>query len=299
MRLLSLLPAATDIACTLGAADRLVGITHECDAPAARAVARVTGTPVDVHAAAASVDMAVRALHDAGAPLFTLDEAAILAAAPDVILTQALCDVCAVSEADVRALAARLTPAPRVLSLGATTFDGVLDEIRVVGEAIGLADEADEWIAGARARLRRIHEALSGVKAPWRTVAVVEWTDPLYAAGHWTPQVVRRAGGRDVLAEPGSHSLVVDVGIVRERAPELVLVAPCGYDLDRASAAGAELLARDDWGWAAAREVWAVDANRLLSRPGPNVVRAVEVLAEIMHPALFGPPDPSLARRVG
>ncbi|HEU4632202.1 MAG TPA: ABC transporter substrate-binding protein [Gemmatimonadaceae bacterium] len=298
MRVLSLLPAATDIVAALGRGAWLVGVTHECDAPEAAGAARVTRSAVDAAQPAGAVDGAVRALAATGAPIFTLDEARIAALAPDVVLTQRLCDVCAVSETDVRALAARLVPAPRVVTLGGTTLDGIWADVRAVAGALGEPARGAALLAAAEARLRRVHETLKAARAPRPRVAVIEWTDPPYAAGHWVPELVRRAGGVDVLATPGEHSRPRAPAEIAAADPEVLLIAPCGYDVARAEAEARALLARDEWAWARGRRVWALDANALTSRPGPGVVRAVEVLAAIVAPGLFGVPAPDGARRV-
>lgn len=188
MRVVSLLPSATEIVAALGGFEQLVGVTHCCDHPApVTTLPRVTRTSVDADAAPGTVDAQVRAITAEGAPLYTLDEERIRALRPDLILTQALCEVCAVMETDVRALAARLEPVPQVLTLSATSLDGVFGDIAAVGAALRLSDEASEWEAGARMRMRRVHETLKAAKAPRPRVAVIEWGDPLYAAGHWVP----------------------------------------------------------------------------------------------------------------
>jgi iron complex transport system substrate-binding protein len=171
----------------------------------------------------------------------------------------------------------------------------VLDDIRVVGEAMGLADEAAEFVSGAHARLRLVHATLAAAKAPRPRVAVIEWGDPIYAAGHWVPEMVARAGGVDVLAKPGEHSVVVTLDAVRAADPDLLLIAPCGYDLARSVAEGERLLARPEWAWARARRVFAIDANAFASRPGPRLVDGVEVMARLFHPALFTPVEPAFA----
>ncbi len=292
MRVISLLPSATEMVATLGAMESLVGVTHECDYPPLVASrVRVTTTAVDVHAPAGTVDAQVRELTDAGAPLFTLLEDRIRDLRPDLILTQALCDVCAVMEDDVRALAARLSPAPRVETLSATTLDGVFDDIVRVGAALGVSDEAEEWVLGARARLRTVHETLKAAKAPRPRVAVIEWGNPLYAAGHWMPEMIKRAGGVDALAKPGQHSVMVTMDQLRAADPEVIVIAPCGYDLPRAAQEGERLLVLPDWQWASTRRIFALDANAFASRPGPRLVDGVEILARLFNPALFPPVD--------
>jgi iron complex transport system substrate-binding protein len=296
MRVVSLLPSATEIVAALGGLEHLVGITHACDHPPVIASrARVTTTAVDAAASPDAVDAQVRGITERGEPLYTLLEDRIRLLHPNVMLTQALCEVCAVMETDVRALAATITPPPRVITLSATSLDGVLEDIRTVGAALGLESEADELLAGAHARMRTVHETLKTARAPRPRVAVIEWGDPLYAAGHWVPEMVRRAGGEDVLAEPGQHSVVVTLDTVRAAEPDVILIAPCGYDLAHSVAEGERLLARDDWAWARDRRVFAVDANAFASRPGPRLVDGIEVFARCFNPALFTPLEPDFA----
>jgi iron complex transport system substrate-binding protein len=298
VRVVSLLPSATEIVAALGALESLVGITHECDHPAQVASRlRVTTSLVDGAGAPGAVDEQVRALVSAGTPLYALDEARIRSLRPDLILTQALCDVCAVMETDVRALAARLTPPPEVVSLSATTLDGVLADIARAAHALALDDEGEELLAGLRARMLRVHDTLKAARAPRPRVAMLEWTDPLFAAGHWVPEMIRRAGGIDVLAEAGGHSKVVPCEAVAAAAPEIVLVAPCGYGVERAVEEARRLLARPDWTLRDSA-VWALDGNALTSRPGPRVVEGIEVMARIFNPALFTPLDAGYAVRV-
>jgi iron complex transport system substrate-binding protein len=296
-RIISLLPAGTDIVAALGAASCLVGITHECDHPdAVGRAARVTSSSIPVAAAAGVVDDAVRERYDAGEPLFTLHETEIAALQPDVIITQALCDVCAVSEHDVRALAGRLAPTPRIVTLGGTTITGILDDVRRVGTAIGLDAAAEALVEALVGRMRRVHETLKAAQAPRPRVAVIEWTDPVYAAGHWVPEMIRRAGGVDVLALDGEHSRQRRVEEIRDANPEIVLIAPCGYDAARAFDEGRALLASPDWQWAARLPVWAIDGNAVVSRPGPRVVDGVELFAALFNPQLFPAWDAQLAR---
>jgi iron complex transport system substrate-binding protein len=290
MRILSLLPAATDIVAALDASDEVVGITHECDDPRpATPCPRVTSTSI-IDGSAADVDAAVRALSSEGDALYHLDADAIRTLAPDVILTQAVCDVCAVREADVRALADQIPPRPRVVTLGARTLDGVLAEIETVATAIGRRERGQALRAALDDRLRTIHDRLRAAAAPRPTVAVIEWTDPLFAAGHWVPDMIRRAGGRDVLGSSGAHSAQVTAAQVAATDPAVVIVAPCGYSAPRAATALNSLLADPAWAWAASRPAWALDANVLTSRPGPQLVRGVEVLAALLHPQLFPAP---------
>ena len=298
-RVVSLLPAATEIVAALGAFDQLVGVTHECDHPAAVThLPRVTASAIDREANSAAIDAEVRALASSGAPVFTLDADLVGSLAPQVLLTQSVCEVCALPEREVERAVAALAVAPAVVSLGGTTLDGVWDDIRRVGDAIGRRAEADALIASLTARMRRVHETLKAARAPRPRVAVIEWLDPLFVAGHWSPELVRRAGGVDVLAQPGAHSVQIDLDAVRAADPEVLLFAPCGFDVDRAAREAEALLGLDDWRWARERSVWALDGNALTSRPGPRLVDGIEVIAGVLARGLFQAPDVSYARRL-
>ena len=298
-RVVSLLPAATEIVAALGAIDQLVGVTHECDHPSgAMHLPRVTASAIDRDATSAAIDADVRALASAGAPVFTLDAALVASLAPQVLLTQSVCEVCALPESEVDRAVAALAVAPAVVSLGGTTLEGVWDDVRRVGDAIGRRAEADALIASLAARMRRVHETLKAARAPRPRVAVIEWIDPLFVAGHWSPELVRRAGGIDVLAEPGAHSVQIDVDAVRAADPEVLLFAPCGFDVDRAAREAARCSRPSRGGGPAAATAWALDGNALTSRPGPRLVDAIEVMAAIFAPDLFEAPAGSYARRL-
>ncbi len=303
MRVISLLPAATEIVAYLGASEHLVGITHECDFPEVICGRpRVTRSAIPAAGGAATageIDAAVRDATHAGEPLFKLDKKRISTLHPEVILTQALCDVCAVSETDVRALAARLEHEPRIVTLGGTTIEGIFADMRAVAEALDVTDEVVELLAGEHARLQTVHDTLKAEAAPRPRVLVIEWTDPIYVAGHWAPEQVRKAGGRDVLGQAGVHSTVVTHEACALADPEIVLFAPCGYGLNAARDEALRVMRDPAWGWLAGRQVWAMDANGLVSRPGPRVVDGVEAMARIFNPALFSAIDERHAVRVG
>jgi len=293
VRILSLLPAATEIVAALGALDQLVGVTHECDHPSEVArLPRVTSSAVDRDAASASIDAAVRELSSSGAAVFTLDAALVARLRPDLLITQSVCDVCALPESEVDRALASLATVPRRVTLGATTLDGVWDDVRRVAEAIGRREEGMALVASLVARMRRVHETLKAARAPRPRVAVIEWLDPLFVAGHWTPELVRRAGGIDVLAAPGAHSVRIDVASVRDAKPDVVLFAPCGFDVERAEREARALLATPEWNWARTLRCWALDGNALTNRPGPRLVEAIEVMAAVFAEGLFAaPPD--------
>lgn len=298
MRVISLLPSATDAIVALGGLDLLVGVSHACDAP--KSIPRVTAPAVDATATSGAIDAAVREIAQAGRPLFALDEARIASLTPDLIITQALCDVCAVSETDVRALAVRIggriAPSPRVVSVSGSTLDSVFADITTIAAAIALSSDGDALLAGLRRRMRTVHETLKAARAPRPRVAVLEWTDPLYAGGHWVPEQVARAGGIDVLATAGTHSVVVTPQQLRDANADILLVAPCGFGIERA-AGEARKLARTH-AWLANTQIWALDANRLTSRPGPHLVDGIETMARIFAPSLFTADDSAGANRI-
>jgi iron complex transport system substrate-binding protein len=256
----------------------------------------VTASAVDRDAGSAEIDAAVCELASAGAPVFAVDAEVLVRLAPTLILTQTLCEVCAVSDGDVRAISELLAPSPRILALRGTTLDGVWEDITAVGAALRRSSAAADLLGSIAARLRAVHETLKAARAPRPRVAVIEWLEPLYAAGHWTPELVRRAGGIDVLAESGTHSVRVSIDQVRSANPELILVAPCGFDVARAEREGRALLASPEWAWACDRAVWALDGNALTSRAGPRLADAVEVIAAIVAPGLFPGPPRAYAR---
>jgi iron complex transport system substrate-binding protein len=290
MNIVSLLPSGTEIVAALGRTDQLVGVSHECDYPAhVKSLPRVTSTAIDHTADAARVDGSVRTHVAEGRPLYTVDWDLVETLAPDLIVTQALCDVCAVSETECRLYAARLTPRPRLATLSASTLAGVLSDIHDVAAASGDQATGETLTASLRARMETVHQRLNAAKAPRPRVVVIEWTDPVFVAGHWVPEMIRRAGGSDVVGIPGSHSTVVPREAIIAAQPDIVLVAPCGYDVHRAARAARELA------WLPEVPVWAIDANSLLSRPGPRLIDGVETLAAIFHPALFGAPRPECA----
>ena len=228
----------------------------------------------------------VTARTHAGSPLFALAEAALRAQRPDVILTQAVCDVCALREEEAPAVAARMSPAPRVVTLGARTVEGILDDCLAVAQALDMPEEGEELVAGLRSRIGAVHRRLKAAQAPRPTVLVLEWTDPLYSAGHWVPDMVRRAGGQEVIGRSGELSRRIGDEALRSVDPEMIVVAPCGADLVEARHAVEPLAVTFS------KPCWVLDANRLTSTPAPGVVRGIEVLARVLHPAIFGPPDP-------
>lgn len=281
MRVVSLLPAATEIVASLGAAEELVGISHECDYPPALAgLPRVTATTIDPDASSAAIDADVRRRRDEGRPVIGVDAAVLRRLEPELVITQGLCEVCAVGDGAVHRLAAAMSPAPRVLSLAAASLAGIRDDIRAVGGALGRSAEAATLVNGLEERLDRLR-ATRPTRRP--RVACIEWLDPPYLAGHWVPELVTAAGGEDVGTSAGSRSERREWHEVAALAPDLLVVLLCGFGLERARtelAAITDPAARE---LLAARPVWVLDGNSYTSRPGPRVVDGAERLQSMMH----------------
>jgi iron complex transport system substrate-binding protein len=279
VRVVSLVPAATEIACALGALDELVAVTHDCDhPPAVRTLPRVTSATIPPGASSREIDTLVRESAERGESTFHLDAAALRAASPDVILGQTICAVCAVTLDQVpRELASQ----PRVVPLDATSLDGMLEDVRRVGSALGREADADRLLTALRARIDRAARAVEGRRRP--RVACIEWIDPPFNGGHWVPEQVRIAGGRDVLGTPGARSREIRWDEVRAMRPDVVVVMPCGWDVRRATN---EAAAIPDLG----ARVVAVDGNAYFSRPGPRLIDGVELLASILHPGVVAAP---------
>jgi iron complex transport system substrate-binding protein len=288
VRVVTLFPGATEIVAALGGAGSLVGISHECDyPPSITRLPRLTSTPIDPTAPGAVIDAEVRRLHEAGRPVIAVKAEALARLRPDLIVTQSLCEVCAVADGEVHRLGAALRPAPRVLSLSGRTLAGIMDDIRAMAGALGLEGEDDELIAGLESRLHRLPRA--GHRRP--RVVCVEWLSPLYLAGHWVPELVAAAGGDDVGAPPGSHSARREWTDIPPLEPDLVVVMLCGFDVARArrEMAGLEPAASAALD---AMPVWILDGNAFTSRPGPRVVDG----AERLHAAMLGRELPGLIR---
>lgn len=281
MRIASLVPHATELLFALGLDDEVVAVTHECDfPPRALELPRLTRDVLPPGLSAAEIDAAVRERTLAGETIYALDEELLRELEPDLIVTQALCPVCAVSHDDVVALAEELPSRPQVIALDPKTFGETLGDVRTLAQATGRRDAAIDLVARASGRIDRVRLAVRGRRRP-RTVAL-EWLDPVYVAGHWTPQLIELAGGEDLLGFAGEPSQRLEWEEAMAVDPEVVVVMPCGYDAPRAHAealAHAERLAA-----LRAPRVVAVDAAAYFSRPGPRLVDGLELLAHILHP---------------
>ena len=291
MRIVSLLPAATEIVAALGAMGRLVGVSHECDfPPQVRSLPRVTRSRIDPALPSGAIDRAVTDAKRSGTATVEVDVQLVAQLRPDVLIAQSVCDVCAIGQADLARVVTTLIPIPWVVTLHAHTLNGVLKDIATVGETLELRDEAEELLAGLRYRLRRVaaraqRPGMVGAQhaAPLRKprVLVLEWVDPPYVAGHWVPELVELAGGKDVAGRPGEPSRRRSWADLTALQPDLILVALCGFDTARARVeldavrAGA---ARALHG----RRVEFVDGQAYTSRPGPRLVDAAELLAALI-----------------
>ena len=281
MRIVSLVPSATETLFALGLGDDVAAVTHECDhPPEALELPKVTRDVLPPGLEPAEVDAAVRQLIEEGRSIYELDEARLRALQPDLIVTQALCGVCAVSIDEVREIAQRMEPAPELLSLDPRTLGEVLGDVRSIAEATDARDAGVGLVQDAANRIDRVKLAVRG-RAPV-AVAAIEWLDPVYVAGHWTPQLIELAGGHDVLGLSGEHSERRSWDEVADARPEVVIVMPCGYDAERALEEALEF--GDELAELGARRVVAVDAAAYFSRPGPRLVEGLELLAHILHP---------------
>jgi iron complex transport system substrate-binding protein len=291
----SLLPSATELVHYVGAGDALVGVTHECDFPrGVERLPKLTASKIDGSASSAEIDAAVGRLSDEGS-IYALDVELLRELEPDLVITQGLCDVCAVSVDVVQEAAANLPVPPRILSLNPTSLEGVFTDLVAVGGTLGRAEEARKEVADLRTRLARVGEAVAGRGRP--RVGCLEWLDPPFSAGHWVPEMVRLAGGEELFAGPGEPSARLKWEEVFEAAPEVLVLMPCGFDARRAVSEARALPKLPGWGEVPAvrsGRVWAVDANSHFSRPAPRLVEGVEILARILHPQAFDDaPDPA------
>lgn len=281
-RIVSLLPSATEILFAIGAGEQVVGVTHECDYPAeALDRPKLTAAHGPESPTPREIDRHVRDALHAGSSLYTLDRAALDALRPDLIVTQELCPVCAVSYETVNAAAREMHGNVRVVSLEPSSVGDVFDTILFLGQTTGRETEARDVVTGLEARLERLRAQTFASRARPRTL-VLEWTDPPMSAGHWIPELVQLAGGEPILANPGADSQRLQWDVIAAADPDAVIVAPCGFELTKTTEAIAMLDAVSYWSALRARRedrILALDGNAYLSRPGPRLVEAAEILA--------------------
>jgi len=300
-RIVSFLPSATEMVCALGLADRLTGVTHECDFPP-----EVRDKPIVVRSALptdrmsqSEIDVAVAERLRKGLSLYQVDEELLRGIAPDLIVTQDLCQVCAPSGNEVAQVLNSLPTRPKILWLTPKSLGEIFENLRELGAATGRMLQAEEIIADGRARLERIAAQTAQLTAR-PSVFCMEWIDPVYCSGHWVPEMVRIAGGIDQLGREGADSVRIAWNDVLQRAPEVLVVMPCGCGLAKAAEQAQEL-----FGYPGSSElpairngrVYAVDANAYFARPGPRVVEGTELLAHLLHPEVFAWNGPSDAFR--
>ena len=278
MRIVSFLPAGTEIACALGAGDLLVGRSHECDyPPEVQALPNVSNPALTFDGLSQTeIDSAVADRLRSGESLYQVDEILLRDLAPDLVITQDLCQVCAPSGNELTRALKELPSKPEVLWLTPQNLSEIEENIIAVGAAIGRRDVAQALIDQNRRRMAVVAEKV--IRVPRRRVVFLEWTDPFFCAGHWVPQMIEMAGGIDPLGKPGADSERMTLDQVREARPEMILVAPCGYGLEQASELARALPKVEG------ASVFAVDANAYFARPGPRVAEAIELLGHLFHP---------------
>lgn len=287
MRIASLVPSATEMLFALGLGESVVAVTHECDFPSqASSLPHLTRTVLAEGLDAGEIDAAVKATVGEGRALYELNEERLAEVAPDLIVTQAVCDVCAVSYEDVVEVAARLPSRPRVLQQDPSTLAEVLEDVVRLGEATGMEAEAHQMRGELEGRLASVRAAVAGAATP--RVIALEWLDPPYVGGHWIPEMISIAGGEDVAGPPGLKSPEVQWGALSGLNPDVVIAMPCGWYVGESHAQAVE-----HWDRVAtlgAGRVYAVDAASTFSRPGPRLVDGVELLGHILHPDLVDSP---------
>jgi iron complex transport system substrate-binding protein len=304
-RIVSLLPSATEIVYALGLGERLVGVTHECDyPPEASRKPHLTASALPPAATSAEIDRHVRASLHAGSSLYALDADALERLAPDLIITQELCEVCAVSYDIVARAAKRLRGDPRLISLEPSSLEDVYANIATVGELAGADLSARDVVTGLRLRVAELRAHVARTNARRARVLVLEWTDPPMSGGHWTPGLVELAGGEAVLGNPGANSTVLAWETIEASDPDVVLVAPCGYGLEAVLRAADELASVPAWNrLRAVRDgrAFAIDGNAYVNRPGPRLVDTAELFASAMTGIPYGAAttDPHALRALG
>ncbi len=290
MRIVSLLPSSTEIVCALGMADQLVGRSHECDYPEmVKTLPICTAPKFDPHGSSAQINERVRAVLSEAISVYRVDEALLQSLQPDVIVTQSLCEVCAVSLSDVQQAVCTWSSAAQIVSLEPNRLADIWADVQRVADVLGVSERGAAVVAALQARMAAITvQAQALAEKP--TVACIEWVDPLMAGGNWMPELVERAGGVNLFGEAGQHSPWLTWDALRAADPEIIILMPCGFDMAR-TAQDVPLLQGLE-GWAALRAVqneriYLTDGNQYFNRPGPRLVESLEILAEILHPNHF------------
>ncbi|MEM9366317.1 MAG: cobalamin-binding protein [Planctomycetota bacterium] len=297
MRIVSLLPSATEILCGIGLQDSLVGVSHECDHPeAVRSIPTVTQSLIPTNLTSQQIDQHVREQWQASSPhaLYRLDRERMIDLAPDLIVTQSVCDVCAVAEDDVRQATQAMSQPPAILNLEPVNASGVLDCIRLVGQATDRDEASSRFAASLEQRIDHIRERNREL-AHHPSVVFLEWVDPLFTAGHWTPELIETAGGVEMLGVAGTKSRTIAWEHLVQADPEILVVACCGYDVEQ-TRRDVPVLANQS-GWESLQSVrngnlFVADGSSYFNRPGPRIVDSIEILAHCFHPELHALPTP-------
>jgi iron complex transport system substrate-binding protein len=302
MRICSLVPGATEVVAALGLQQHLVGISHECDYPPSLAQVPVMVRPrIESHRlSSAQIDEQVGSLLSAGAGLYELDEPRLLAARPDLIIAQDLCDVCAVTPSQLDRVIRTISPTPRLITLNPRRLEDMLQDIVTIGQALQQEGVGQRFAIELRSRLDAVRTKVSSETTRPR-VACLEWLSPLYTAGHWVPDMLEAAGGIDVLATAGTASQKVDWDRLSASAPDVIVLMPCGFTVQRTKDELATVTEHPQWRTLPAvqrGEVYLVDALSYFSRPGPRLIDGVEQLAAICHPTRYGHHLPASVERL-
>jgi iron complex transport system substrate-binding protein len=303
MRICSLLPSATEVIAALGLRDELVGVSHECDyPPSVRNVPIMVEPMIPSHGLASDdIDRQVRQLVASGQRLYRLKDHLLREARPDLVLSQNLCHVCAVTPDQLHDALRSMTHQPTVLTLNPGTVDDVIDDVVRIGDAAGRSTEGHRLAAHLRDRLEAVHRRVQSI-AHCPRVVCIEWLSPLFVAGHWVPEMVQLAGGQDVLAQPGGPSRVVTWDEVLAAAPDALIVMPCGFSVEQTHTELLQLMQQPgQWQLSPtlAEHTYLVDASSYFSRPGPRLIDGIELLAAILHPTDHHHIHESMARRLG
>ncbi|MEM7474480.1 MAG: ABC transporter substrate-binding protein [Planctomycetota bacterium] len=292
LRIISLLPSATEMVCLLGLSDYLVGVSHSCDFPVqVDRLPNLTRTSITDDLTSAQVDSLVREKAASGQGLYSIDEEQFFALEPSLVITQGLCDVCAVSEGDVRHLVGKLQNDSTMLTLNPMRLQEVLEGVQAIGEAAGIQDVANLETEKLQRRIENVQERASRLLSR-KKVLFLEWLDPLFTAGHWNPELIELAGGESLLARSGEVSKCVEWADVSECNPDIVIAASCGHSVERVESDLKTILQREELRHFrnAGLPIWAIDGSQFFNRPGPRLVDSLEILAHINDPVLHPQP---------
>lgn len=289
MRIVSLLPSATEIICQLGLRDRLVGVTHECDFPAGvRELPHVTQNKIPASSTSAEIDQAVREQLAGQRSLYALDSKLLESLEPDLIVTQTLCEVCAVAESEVQRAVANLKSCPKILNLEPLTLSDLYLSIRQVAHAANCPDRGEECVSSLQHRVNSVVARYQNLNSRLRTL-ILEWIDPLFCAGHWNPELVELAGGQEMIGKVGKRSKTISWQELVEASPELLLISCCGFDIERTLQDVPLLESRAEWSSLPCvqnKRVYIVDGSTYFNRPGPRLIDSLELLAHALHPEI-------------